>query len=268
MRCNICKNEAIFFQSYSGRHLCGRHLALDIEARAKRSIRSYHWMSPEDHIAVVVYGDRKSAALAYFLKKLIAGRRDIRLSVLPCCGMVPGDRDGSAALKVAESLLIPCIKMPEPGRSGDAGESTITKIAVAVSLDNIAQGVLCQLLFSNADRLVNPPPLRWDGIPVIFPFITIPSDELDHYWEFQGAGIHLPSGTFCQDACLQETASMLGEFSKRHPATKYAILHLAEQLGCGGACATPMGGFPGPGAGGNSTPQKKTEQLKNSVLPL
>ena len=86
MQCDKCRNEAVFFQSYSGRHLCGRHLALDIETRAKRSIRSHRWMSPGDHIAVVVSGDRKSAALLYFLKKLTADRRDIRLSAVPACG--------------------------------------------------------------------------------------------------------------------------------------------------------------------------------------
>ena len=86
MRCDKCRNEAVLFQAYSGRHLCGRHLVADIEARAKRSIRSHRWMSPGDHIAVVVSGDRKSAALLFFLKKLTAGRRDIRLSAVPACG--------------------------------------------------------------------------------------------------------------------------------------------------------------------------------------
>ena len=79
MLCDKCRNEAALFQPSSGRHLCGRHLAADIEARAKRAIRSHHWMKTGDHIAVIRTGDRKSAALLIFLKRLIAGRRDIRL---------------------------------------------------------------------------------------------------------------------------------------------------------------------------------------------
>ena len=83
MQCDKCRNEAVLFQPSSGRHLCGRHLAADIEVRAKRSIRSHHWMKTGDHIAVISTGDKKSAALLIFLKKLIAGRRDIRLSAIP-----------------------------------------------------------------------------------------------------------------------------------------------------------------------------------------
>jgi len=77
MQCDKCRNEAVLFQPYSGRHLCRRHLALNIEARAKHSIRSHHWMKTGDHIAIVLPGDKKSAALLLFLKKLTAGRRDI-----------------------------------------------------------------------------------------------------------------------------------------------------------------------------------------------
>jgi tRNA(Ile)-lysidine synthase TilS/MesJ len=248
MRCTRCNNEAVFFQSYSGRHLCGRHLALDIEARAKRSIRSHHWMSPHDHIAVVVSGDLKSAALSCFLKKLVADRRDIRLSVLPSCGKGPGDGARSAALKIAELLGIPCIEMPLFSRLGEPGCSGVTKIALAVSLDDVAQGVLGQFLFGSAERLFSPPQPDQDLIPVICPFITIPSDELDIYGEYWDTGISPPSGTSSADTLRQETENLLEEFSRRHPATKYALLHLAEELSSGnvaGIAAAAGRGSPG-----------------------
>lgn len=247
MRCDKCRNEAVFFQSYSGRHLCGRHLALDIETRAKRSIRSHRWMSHGDHIAVLVSGDRKSAALLYFLKKLTADRRDIRLSAVPACGAGARTDSRSAAMTVAESLRIPCIETPFPGRSGTSAQENVTKIALAISLDDIAQGVLGQFLFGNADRLVHPPSAGSSQLPMICPFIAVPSDELDLYWEIGGTGIDLPPGTPARDTIPQETGAILKDYSRRHPATKYALLHLAEQLSSGDAAVTAVGGAAGPG---------------------
>jgi tRNA(Ile)-lysidine synthase TilS/MesJ len=206
-------------------------------------------MSPHDHIAVVVSGDLKSAALSCFLQKLVADRRDIHLSVLPACGEETGD--GAlryAALKIAELLGIPCIEMPLPGRLGEPGCSGVTKIALAVSLDDVAQGVLGQFLFGSAERLFSPPPPDRDRIPVICPFITIPSDELDLYGKYWDTGISLLSGTSFADTRRQETENLLGEFSRRHPATKYALLHLSEELSNGnvaGIAAAAGRGSPG-----------------------
>ena len=237
MRCDKCRNEAVFFQAYSGRHLCSRHLVADIEARAKRSIRSHRWMRSGDHIAIVVSGDRKSAALLSFLKKLTAGRRDVRLSAAPVCEEDNGPGDISAAMRVAESLQVHCIKMPAPRSSGTASYGNITKIAVAVSLDDIAHYVLGQFLFGNADRLVHPPPAEWNRIPVICPFIAVPSEELNHYWESEGTGTGCISTTSCHDILLQETQATLEDFSLRHPATGYALLHIAEELSSGNVAA-------------------------------
>jgi hypothetical protein len=237
MRCDKCGNEAVFFQSYSGRHLCSRHLALDIEARAKRTIRSHHWMSHGDHIAVVVTGDRKSAALLSFLQKLTADRRDIRLSAIPACGEDAGTKSRSSARTVAESLRVPCIEMPLPTGSGTAAQEKVTRIALAISLDDIAQEVLGEFLFGNAGRLVHPWPGGNGPVPVICPFITVPSDELDIYGDFPGNGIDLEQSTLHQKGVQKDTAAFLDEYSRRHTATKFALLHLWEQMGNGNAAA-------------------------------
>lgn len=248
MRCDKCRKEAIFFQSYSGRHLCGRHLALDIETRAKRSIRSNRWMSPGDHIAVVVSGDRKSAALLYFLQKLTTNRRDIQLSTMPACGADAGTDSRSAAMTVAESLRIPCIEMPPPGGPGTAAQEKVTKIALAISLDDIAQGILGEFLFGNAGRFVLPRPTGTSLATVICPFIAVPSDELDLYWDCQGTGINLEPSTLRRKVLQKDTAAFLEEYSHRHPATKFALLHLWEQLSNGNAAALPFTDMDGTGS--------------------
>jgi tRNA(Ile)-lysidine synthase TilS/MesJ len=191
---------------------------------------SHHWMCPGDHIAVVISGDRKSTALLYFLKKLTADRRDIRLIAVPSSDRDTGTGDRSAAIKVAEALRIPCIEMPLPGDSGNVVHEEVTRMAMAISVDDIAGDVLGQFLFGSADRLVHPHPDGGAAIPLICPFITIPSDELDLYWDSEGMGINLLPGMSDRDTLTRETVSILEDYSRRHPATKYALLHLAEEL--------------------------------------
>ena len=240
MQCDKCRDDAVLFQSYSGRHLCGRHLAADIEVRAKRSIRAHRWMSSGDHIAVVISGDKKSGALLSFMKKLTADRRDIRLSAMPSGGAVSGKSARSAALKVAALLRIPCLGALSPDGSLATAQESITKIAQGLSLDDIAQGVLAQFLFGDAGRLVHPWPTGSSPFPVICPFIAVPSEELDLYWDCQGTGIDLVPGTPSREGLQKDINAFLEEYSPRHPATKFALLHLWEQLSKWNAATLPF----------------------------
>jgi hypothetical protein len=230
MQCDKCRNEAVLFQSFSGRHLCGRHLAPDIDARAKRSIRSHHWMKTGDHIGVVLSGDKKGAALALFLQKLVAGRRDIRLSAVPAGDMHTGTSCGSAAMNIAGSLGIPCIKIPRPESTGAPEADGITKLALAFTLDDIAQEVLVQFLRGNAGQLIHPPPAGYSPLPVICPFIAVLSDEADSYWDHEGTGIDLLPCTPVRDPLSRDVDALFRNYHSRHPATGHALLNLAEDL--------------------------------------
>jgi hypothetical protein len=233
MQCDKCRNEAVLFQPSSGRHLCGRHLAADIEVRAKRAIRSHGWMKTGDHIAVIRTGDRKSAALLFFLKKLLADRRDIRLSAIPagkdetdvCCP--------SAVPEVAGFSGIPPAEIPEPDGHGNPAHDRPTKIALAVTLDDIASEVLAKFLFGNAENLIHPPQAAAGRVAVICPFIAIPSEELDCYLDFQETGTGLASCPPPQDSLSREVDALFRNYHSRHPATRFALLNLAEELSSG-----------------------------------
>jgi tRNA(Ile)-lysidine synthase TilS/MesJ len=227
MQCDKCRNEAVIFQSYSGRHLCGRHLVLDIEARAKRTIRSHRWMSPGDHIAVVVTGDRKSAALLRFLKKLTAGRHDIRLSAMP---VSTGMDTLTTTMRVAESLRVPCIEISRSDRKGDPESASVTKLALAFTLDDIAREVLVQFVSGDAERLVHPPSAGSSRGAVICPFIAVPSDEVDRYWDGEGTGIDLLPCTPARDPLFFDAEALFRDYNRRHPATGHALLNIAEEL--------------------------------------
>jgi hypothetical protein len=252
MLCDKCRNEAVFFQPSSGRHLCRRHLAADIEVRAKRAIRSHHWMKTGDHIAVTRTRDKKSAALLFFLKKIVAGRRDIRLSVVPAG---TEETDGcclSAIDEVAGFSGTPSAGIPEPGGHGTAARDRPTKIALAVTLDDIASDVLVRFLFGNAENLIHPPQAAAGGIEVICPFIAIPSEELDRYRDCEATG-HA-SCPPPQDPLSREVETLFCDYHHRHPATRFALLNLAEGLSNGNiagvAAATGRGITDLPGVSG------------------
>jgi len=241
MQCDKCRNEAILFQPSSGRHLCGRHLAADIEARAKRAIRSHHWMKTGDHIAVIRTGDRKSAALLIFLKRLIAGRRDIRLSTL----MAGTDETGECRPSVVpEDTGISDISpagILQPGGHRIPAHDRPTKIALAVTLDDIASEVLAQFLFGNAETLIHPPRAAAGGIEIISPFIAIPSEELDCYLNVQNME---PGPVSCpprQKPLSWQEDLLFRDYCHRHPATRFALLNLAEELSSGNAAGIAAG---------------------------
>ncbi len=218
MQCSRCRDDAVLFQQYSGRHLCSRHLVHDIEARARRSIRSHGWLRPGDHIAVPVRGDRKSAALLLFLKKIIASRRDIQLSAISA----PGSVERDTARRIAGSL---------GAGFGEIEKLAATRIAIPASLDDTAEEVVRAFISGTVNGIISPPPAVWNGIPVICPFLTIPADEIGMYWDLEGT-VSLPDGAPAPftDPHRDEAGWILWNFSRRHPATRHAVLHLADEL--------------------------------------
>ena len=109
MQCNKCRRNAILFQEYSGQHLCKQHFEADVEAKAKHEIRRHRWITPGDHIAVALSGDKSSSALLYFLKKLTSNRRDITISAISIDEGITGYRDPENAMRIAELLDTECI---------------------------------------------------------------------------------------------------------------------------------------------------------------
>jgi hypothetical protein len=254
MQCDKCRNEAILFQPSSGRNLCGRHLAADIEVRAKRAIRSHRWMKSGDHIAVIQTGDRKSAALLFFLKKLIAGRRDIRLSAIPAGNDATDGCCPSAEPEVAGFSRILPAGITEPGGHETTAHKRPSKIAMAVTLDDIASEVLARFLFGNAENFIHPPQAAAGGITAICPFIAIPSEELDRYLDGQEPGTGPASCPPPLDPLSLEVETLFRDYHRRHPATRFALLNLAEELSSGDiagvAAATGRGMAESPGISG------------------
>jgi hypothetical protein len=205
MQCSTCRREAIIFQPYSGRYLCGDHLIQDLEAKAKRAIRVHHGMQPGDHIGVVMTGDSASAALQFFLKKLTGKRKDIRVSV---------------------------ITADEATGHGETGRGPgITKIAGATTLEDAAASALTAILMGDAERCFGPGSADRNRIPVITPFSHIPAEEIALYARLCGVEEATGARGTGGEPLISEVKAVLGDYSTRHPAAPHAILNLCESLG-------------------------------------
>ena len=205
MQCSKCRDKAIIFQPYSGQHLCHEHFIMDFEAKAKRVIRVHRWMQPQDTIAIPVSGEPSDHALLFFIRKLIANRRDIRVME------IPATEETAGVLSVAQS----------------AGA---TKIALSTPLEDAASYILTTILQGNAERFFEADTKTKGGLPLITPFCHIPADEITlyaHIHELDGDGI---ASTRANTHLDTEVKTMLNDYSHRHPAAPYAILNLCESL--------------------------------------
>ncbi len=258
MQCSKCHRDAIVFQPYSGLQLCDQHLIADIEAKAKKMIRAHGRLEPGDHIAVLLSGSRIDNALLWFLKKLTAQRRDIRISAITTADET--DRHGgiSYAKRIATDLDTELLEMPRseepdismengPGKNpelsslpsspapgsirldGFARQHGITKIAWGLCLDEAAGVVLGYMVRGDADQLVRNRSGQ-DALLRICPFISITAAEVSLYAELCGFCNEQLYSPCQKDGLHRDTITMLDGYTKNHPATKYALLNLGENL--------------------------------------
>jgi len=257
MQCSKCHRDAIVFQPYSGMHLCGQHLVADVEAKAKKMIRAQGWLRPGDHIAVLLSGDPGSSALLYFLKHLTEQRRDIRISAITIADGTGDNSDISRAKKIAQALdtevfeglwqesgiltsadteknlNIASLPLSKPPRSilidRMAQQHGITSIAWALCLDDAAGVVLDSFIRGNVDILVRGNSSK-DTILRICPFISVTTEELSLYADLCGFPEEQTSCLEPGDRLHKDTVAMLDNYTNNHPATKYALLNLGENL--------------------------------------
>jgi len=215
MQCSKCKREAILYQPYSGQHLCGEHMIIDIETKAKRTIRQHRGMQPGDTIAVILRGNAADNALLFFLQKLTENRRDIRVSG------VRGDPLTGNFTKTAH----------------DTGA---TRIALSTTLEDASAEVLSGLIRGDFVKCPSVDPKSQGALPIITPFCHIPAGEIALYARILEIAEDRIYDIQEDDSLNHDVKAMLADYSHRHPAAPYAILNLADSLEL--MCSKPDGG--------------------------
>jgi tRNA(Ile)-lysidine synthase TilS/MesJ len=205
MQCSKCRDKGIIFQPYSGKHLCHEHFIMDFEAKAKRVIREYRWIRPQDTIAIPISGEPSDNALLFFIRKLIANRRDIRVVE------IPATEERSGALSVAQS----------------AGA---TKIALSTPLEDAAVSILTTILKGDMGTLFTEGTESEGHLPLIIPFCHIPAAEIALYARIHGLAVGGRSRSPDNHPLDRDVKDMLINYSIRHPAAPHAVLNLGESL--------------------------------------
>jgi tRNA(Ile)-lysidine synthase TilS/MesJ len=262
MQCDTCGREAVIYQNYSGLHLCREHFTADLEAKAKRAIRTHRWLRPQDHIGVLLSGAAGSALL-FFLRTLTSRRRDVRVSAIIIDEGIRGYRIPGQEERIAESLgadhyagsfrqrfgmtmdeivngrgiadgCLTCHVLRETLIGDIARKHGITKIACGTSLDDGAREMLFDVITGRIEQALLPSDIPGPcGIPVIRPFMYLQKDEIERY-----AAMSLEKPATGSPACpyaagrslYRDAGSMLDSYNERHPATLFAIVNLREHF--------------------------------------
>jgi len=260
MQCSKCGREAVLFQQYSGRSLCREHLALDIESRIKRDIRTGRWMRPGDHLAVVLSGSKRSHALLLFFHRLTAPRRDVRLSAIVINGCPAGYHGSSQIEELADTLGIPChtgsladeypLAIDEPARDSTSGvpcnrcrqlrheiiekivqRAGISRIISDRTVEDRATDILENILKGQVEKILGMNDMN-DSIPWIDPLGSIPRAEADLYADLICPGGYKPGCPCSVNSFSDKVRNLLEEYTKRHPATPYSVSGIGNAL-CG-----------------------------------
>ncbi|MDD1712076.1 MAG: tRNA(Ile)-lysidine synthase [Methanoregulaceae archaeon] len=259
MDCDKCGRAAIIYQRYSGKHLCNRHFQEDCEKKAKRVIRKHSWIHPGDRIGIAMSGGVHSTALAHFLSSLLSRRRDIDLVALTIDEGIVHFREPARARDTAYSLGIPWYmtsfreisgvardlvmrREADPGLCSRcrllrmqsltilAAEHGVTRIALGSHLDDCAGSVLRNILRGEPARPSRLPVPGEVKIPLMTPFMEIPGREVALYAILCHPGLDHSICPYSDNTFRADVSARLNEYSYHHPATRYALGHLGEEL--------------------------------------
>jgi len=255
--CDKCRDRAVIYQRYSGKHLCARHFEEDVHRKVKQVLRKYRIFGGPSKIAVAVSGGKDSISLLYILKSLFSYRKDLELVAVAIDEGIAGYRsdtidvaravaerleedleirsfdetfgittDYAASLGAEQGPCTFCGVLRKNLLNRTARELGADALATGHNLDDESQTVLLNYLRGDLDRLYRLRPRKaLEGlVPRIKPLRRVPEREVALY-----AVIHdLPLGTAAcphiSGAIRREVKDMLNDFEYKHPGTKYSIM--------------------------------------------
>ncbi|OPX62636.1 MULTISPECIES: TIGR00269 family protein [unclassified Methanoregula] len=260
--CSVCGEPAVIRQRESGRHLCGAHLAADIEGRVAATIASERQVAPGDCIAVALSGGKDSTALLLLLHSLFSSRDDIRLVAVTVDEGIHGYRDETlrSAEELVKRLGVEHVTVSFPDLFGETLDTVLqgreeqacsicgilrkkalvtaaeragaTKLATGHNLDDEAQSVLMNLLRGDLMRLVRNSGADSGGrfIPRIKPLMYIHEKEIAAYLMVQGTWSDLPECPYAVHALRREVRSMLAQIEYAHPGTMLRLMENKKKV--------------------------------------
>ena len=147
LRCDSCDKPAVVEQAYSGRILCGKHLAKSVRKKISKELRAQLPLEKGSHttILVAVSGGKDSAVLLDVLVDLLGKRPDVTLVAGTVDEGIEGYRPPSitCAASLCERLGVAHHVVTYPDLSFLEMDEVVQRLPMVIEKDNDAPRMPC-----------------------------------------------------------------------------------------------------------------------------
>jgi len=262
MKCSYCSREAVYYQRYSGKHLCRKHFTAFFERKVRATVKKYKMIESGDRIAIALSGGKDSVTLTKVLLELYGGRRDLEFLAITIDEGIEGYREKT--LKVAKEItkegqiehyiarfednfgakLDEIVKVGEKLPCSYCGvfrkyllnksarELSATKLATAHNLDDESQTILMNFINADIDRLARLIPQRdQEGlVRRVKPFMELYEKEVVTYGFLKGYPLVFDECPYSYFPVRAFVRDFIYELENKYPGRKISILRSFEKL--------------------------------------
>ena len=145
--CDSCDKPAVVEQAYSGRILCGKHLAKSVRKKISKELRAQLLLEKGKHttILVAVSGGKDSAVLRDAIVDLVGKRRDVTIVAGTVDEGIEGYRPPSieCAASLCERLGVEHLVVSYPELSFIEMDEVVERLPMVIAKDNDAPRMAC-----------------------------------------------------------------------------------------------------------------------------
>jgi len=263
MRCDICREDAVFYQPYSGAHLCQSHFLKSVERRAMQQVRADGFVNRCRHVAVALSGGKDSATCLYIVHSLLKQNPRVRLSALLVDEGIEGYRPLTieAAGELCRRLGVPLEKVSFRELWGTTLDELVARgerkracaycgvlrrwalnrrarelgaqaVCTGHNLDDQAQTVLLNVLDDDLKRLVRlGHPVSGTGlVPRYRPLSWVPEQEVALYTLLRGIPHRDATCPYSGSSARNDVRDLLTGYEDRHPGTRHSLVRFYQNI--------------------------------------
>ena len=145
--CDACEKPAVVEQAYSGRILCGKHLAKSVRKKISKELRQQLPLKKGEHttVLVAVSGGKDSAVLLDALVDLIGKRQDVTIVAGTVDEGIEGYRPPSieCAASLCERLGVEHHVVSYPELSFIEMDEVVQRLPMVIEKDNDVPRMAC-----------------------------------------------------------------------------------------------------------------------------
>jgi len=264
VNCSQCKQPAVIFVRYSGRHLCAKHFCAFLEQRVAKEVRSMGRLRRGSKVAIAISGGKDSTVMLRLLRRFFHPRSGIELEAVIVDEGIRGYRAGGIAVarRECKRLGVPLTivsfkelagctldgaarRMPgtvpctlcgvwrRQALNRAAKGMGASKLALGHNLNDMAGSVLMNVCMADIERLARMAPhekVQPGLVPRILPLRWIPEEEVKLYSYLKGLSVLEAECPYATLAERGRFVRFLAEMEDARPGTRHSILGFWEGI--------------------------------------